>query len=84
MSDTFAVKLDRQEHATVLAALRFYQEKGMGDPANRSQMIHHLATDADEVVSLDAAAIDALCERINGAPKVKVVYRKPHSKKRGR
>lgn len=78
-----AVTLTGQEHATVLAALRFYQEKGQGDPANRSAALHEIATNADEVVSLDAEAIDALCEKINTAPLVKRVYRK-QSRKRGR
>ncbi|NRC54187.1 hypothetical protein [Neoaquamicrobium sediminum] len=57
--------LDAQELATVLAALRFYQESGMGDPGNRSNAIHEIATNGDSVVSLDADAIDALCERLN-------------------
>ena len=38
------------EHATILAALRFYRE---------------IATNGDTVVSLNAEAIDELCERIN-------------------
>lgn len=57
--------LDDAEHATILAALRFYQEKGQGDPANRSEMIDDIATKGHQVVSLDANAIDDLCERIN-------------------
>lgn len=63
------MKLDIQddEHATILAALRFYQERGQGDPANRSDRIHAIATNGDTVISLDADAIDALCEKINVA-----------------
>ncbi|MBS7812392.1 hypothetical protein [Roseococcus pinisoli] len=56
---------DQVEHATILAALRFYQEKGMGEPDNRSNEIHHIATDGGEVISLDTAGIDALCEKLN-------------------
>jgi glycosyltransferase A (GT-A) superfamily protein (DUF2064 family) len=63
--------LDRQELATVLAALRYYQEQGMGEPANRSDAIHEIATDGGEVVSVDADGIDTLCEKINKSQKVK-------------
>ncbi len=52
------------ELATILAALRYYQQQGLGDPANRPNEIHEIA--ADCVSSLDDAGIDALCERING------------------
>jgi len=58
--------LSGQDHATILAALRFYQEKGMGDPANRSEAIHEIATCGDTEISLDADGIDGLCESING------------------
>ena len=52
--------------ATILAALRFYQQGGQGDPANRSDDIHDIATNGGEVMSsLDDAGIDDLCERIN-------------------
>lgn len=58
--------LDDAEHATVLAALRFYQSHGQGDPANRRDDIHDIATNSDKVVSsLDDEGIDALCERLN-------------------
>lgn len=58
--------LDDAEHATVLAALRFYQANGMGDPFNRSDEIHEIATNGGTVLSsLDDEGIDALCERIN-------------------
>jgi hypothetical protein len=50
---------------TVLAALRFYQQHGQGDPANRSLEIHDIATDNDEQISMDADGIDGLCEAIN-------------------
>lgn len=58
--------LDDQDHATILAALRFYQEKGMGEPANRSDDIHEIATCGDTVISLDDHGIDMLCEEFNG------------------
>ncbi len=54
-----------QRRNTILAALRFYQAQGMGDPANRADDIHDIATNGDEDISLDAAGIDQLCEDIN-------------------
>lgn len=60
------IDLTKQERNTVLAALRYYQSQGMGEPCNRSDEIHDIATDGDET-SLDDAGIDHLCERINGA-----------------
>lgn len=59
---------DEQARNTILAALRFYQEKGQGDPFNRSEAIHELATNGDEEVSLDDEGIDELCQLINHAP----------------
>ncbi len=57
--------LDETETATILAALRFYQEKGQGDPAMRSLDIHDIATADDYVISLDDNGIDDLCEKLN-------------------
>lgn len=62
---TLTVDLD--EHATILAALRTYQEARYGNPANRPDRIHDIATRCDALVSLDDSAIDSLCERINFA-----------------
>jgi len=60
------ITVDDAEHATILAALRFYQQAGMGEPDNRSDEIHDIATNGGEVMaSLDDAGIDALVERIN-------------------
>jgi len=56
--------VDHDENATILAALRFYQEKGQGDPCNRSDYIHDLATNGGDVLSsLDDEGIDDLCMR---------------------
>lgn len=62
-----ALSVDKPEFNTILAALRYYQWNGLGDPANRSNDIHEIAIDGDEI-SLDEAAIDALCERLNCPP----------------
>ncbi len=63
--DVLLLLVGDQQHATILAALRYYQEQGMGEPANRSDAIHQIATCGEELVSLDADAIDVLCEEIN-------------------
>lgn len=61
------VALDEQERATIAAALRFYRDEGMGDPSNRSDLIHDIATAGDRTISLDADAIEKLESRIAGA-----------------
>ncbi len=58
----------KEDRNTVLAALRFYQQRGMGEPANRSDAIHDLATNGNEDISYDDGDIDDLCERVNTAP----------------
>jgi len=58
--------LDKSQVNTVLAALRYYQQHGQGDPCNRSLAIHDIAVDGDEI-SLDASGIDELCEYLNEA-----------------
>lgn len=55
----------RAKTATILAALRYYQSQGLGDPANRPEAIHDIATDNGELVSLDDTAISNLCESMN-------------------
>jgi hypothetical protein len=58
-------QLDPAEFNTILAALRFYQAKGMGEPSNRPDWLHMIATDCDNDISLDSAGITDLCERLN-------------------
>lgn len=53
------------EHATVLAALRYYELQGQGAPCNRSAEIHRLATRSNEVVSLDESGISELYTRLS-------------------
>ncbi|MBM2293794.1 hypothetical protein JQX09_17845 [Sulfitobacter pseudonitzschiae] len=65
MGDAKSITVDEQEHATILAALRFWQTSGMCEPDNRSDALHDIATNGSDVISLDADAIDALCEKIN-------------------
>ena len=61
------IKVDRAELDTILAALRWYQHSGHGEPSNRPQWLHDIATDSDNA-SLDASSIDELCERLNCTP----------------
>ena len=67
------ISVDPAELATILAALRFYQQEGQGEPSNRSDDIHVIATDGDTQISLDAAGINTLCERINQETPVRCV-----------
>ncbi len=67
------ISVESADLATILAALRYYQQEGQGEPSNRSDEIHVIATDGDTHVPLDAAGIDALCERINQDTPVRCV-----------
>lgn len=64
------VEVTPQEFNTILAALRYYQEKGMGVPLMRTNDIHDIATNGGSETSLDTEGIDVLCERINLAEKL--------------
>ena len=62
-------QLTETDLATVLAALRYYQQNGQGDPDNRSDEIHDIATCGGEVMSsLDNEGIDELCAQLNANP----------------
>lgn len=61
------LQINDQQQATILAALRFYQQKGQGDPYNRSEEIHLIATNDDDVISLDDTGIDELCRLVNSS-----------------
>lgn len=59
---TTTITLTDAEHATVLAALRYWQREGItGDPPPEED----IATDAGKFAPLDTQAIDRLCERLN-------------------
>ncbi|MDB6095555.1 MAG: hypothetical protein JWM32_3117 [Verrucomicrobia bacterium] len=62
--------LTDQEHATVLAALRYYQLNGLDRyPTPRPDPIHDIAMGDGRAfaTSLDHLGIDRLCERLNSA-----------------
>ena len=54
-----------EEQDVAEAALRFYQQCGMGNPENRSAPIHDIATDGGTILDLDGDEIDQLCEKLN-------------------
>jgi hypothetical protein len=55
----------RAEFHTILAALRSYQERGLGEFANSSAEIYELASSGGKVNPLNSDAIDRFCEGIN-------------------
>lgn len=62
-----ASRVTEDELNTILAALRFYQAAGMGEPENRPDWLHDIASPdgSGTTTSLDAEGIDGLCERLN-------------------
>jgi hypothetical protein len=57
-----AMNLTREEEATILAALRWYQET----PQDKIPLrIVDIATDCGALIALGDGAIDDLCERLN-------------------
>ena len=65
---TVTLRVSMRAFHTILAALRFYQERGQCDSGKRSESIEELATNAGQAHALDADEIDELCERINTTP----------------
>lgn len=60
------VTIHVQELNTILAALRYYQHCGMGEPSNRPDWLHDIATDCDNQISMVDEDIDQLCLKLNG------------------
>lgn len=52
--------------ATMLAALRYYQQQGMCDEGKRPPDIDDIATDGGSVTALDEDEVDDLCQQLNG------------------
>jgi hypothetical protein len=59
------LSMSEREWATVLAALRFYQEQGQTRSAHRSAWIEVIATDAGRLKPLKAKELEQLCLRLN-------------------
>ena len=56
--------LDDSALATIRAALRLYSDTGNGDPGNRSDEIHEIATCDGNEISLDDEGIEDLYQRL--------------------
>lgn len=61
------ISVDEQQFHTIIAALCFYQEYRQVEPSRRTDWIHELATNGDEVTSLDGEGVDTLVNQINTA-----------------
>jgi hypothetical protein len=60
------LELSDREHATVLAALRYWQGEILADQFGRfPPEIEDIASNGGTVQALDVGEIDTLCERIN-------------------
>ena len=57
------LELDERQLGTVLAALRYWQRKGLASGGDE----HDIASDFGGLVPLNETEIDALCEDINSA-----------------
>ncbi|MFC1783810.1 hypothetical protein ACFL02_09545 [Planctomycetota bacterium] len=64
------ILINQRELATILAALRYYQEENLSDSDKISQEIKEIATNAGLLKPLNLKEVDELCERINvcGSP----------------
>src|SRR5207253_3159719 len=60
-------ELDDRELSTVLASLRYWQDRLRGQGSDLA-MLNDIATNAEEVEPLAAEEIDALCQRLNLGP----------------
>lgn len=60
---TGARTLGQDELNTIAAALKYYKKCGQGDPFNRSDETHELATAHDQI-SLNEEGIETLIQRI--------------------
>ena len=58
------IKLTREQHATILAALRFYQHSG-GGGTDRPGSVVDIASDCGGLNPLNDDGIDRLCEKLN-------------------
>jgi hypothetical protein len=64
----------KRELATVLAALRCWQETQQDQP--QSGMLDQIATEGGSLAALDKDEIDMLCARINSTESIAVIFHK--------
>ena len=73
----FTFVVDRRELATILAALRFYQDENLQNRGGiPDRVIRDIATDEGSLKPLDLKAVNRLCERINTCDEVTAGRRK--------
>lgn len=60
------IKFNAREHATVMAALRYYQND-LDSPQVLGECYSQIATNVGKLKPLNQKEVDALCLRINGA-----------------
>ena len=66
MSKPIAIRIDERELATILAALRFYQDENIqGGQVIPDEFIEEVATDGGLLKPLDFQEVSKLCERLN-------------------
>jgi hypothetical protein len=53
------------EITTILAALRFYQESGLGERRKQPMWIRKIASNGGTIASLDNKGIERLCAKLN-------------------
>lgn len=58
------VVVTKRQHATILAALRYWQDHLAGTPSDLD-MLGEITTEGGEYEALDVEGIDVLCEAIN-------------------
>jgi hypothetical protein len=58
--------LNDSQHATIMAALRFWQRCGRAKPGKPKDEFYYLATDSGECAALSNEEIDRLCLYLNG------------------
>jgi hypothetical protein len=63
---------DACQHATLIAALRYWQWRGQGTPENRADRFHDLATNSGTQPSLADDEIDDLVEHLQFGPEAAV------------
>jgi hypothetical protein len=61
----FQSDLAEVEIATILAALRFYQESGLGERRKQPTWIREIASNGGTIAPLDKKGIERLCAKLN-------------------
>ncbi len=60
----------------MIAALHYWKEQGMCEPTERSDELHDLATDFDQLTSASVEDIDALISQLKHMPSARAFYKR--------